>query len=144
MMLQKDSTDNEDLATFRHSSTDLEQSQFEVLSKPQFTKQMWFIGLIYILLQAFVLLLPIDPFIDYYNHIGWGIEYNKGLYPYRDFTSNEYPVLSVWGWIIAYNLSPTKSYYYLSVAMNLPYWILAALGGIYILKRKLYKHSVDL
>jgi len=87
-------------------------------------------GVIYIFLQTFILSLPIDPFIDYYNHIGWGVGYENGLFPYRDFASNEYPVLSVWGWIAAYNLSPTKSYFWLSVAMNLPYWILAALGGI--------------
>ncbi len=129
MMQQKNSTDNNDPADIRHDSTDLEQSHFEVVPKPKFTREICFMGLIYILLQAFLLLLTIDPFIDYYNNIVWGIKYNKGLYPYKDFTSNEYPVLSVWGWIIAYNLSPTKSYYCLSVAMNLPYWILAALGG---------------
>ncbi len=75
-------------------------------------------------------LLPIDPYIDYYNHINWGIGYDNGLYPYRDFASNEYPVLSVYGWIAAYMLSPVKSYLWLSIFMNFPYWILSVFGGI--------------
>ncbi|MHA2031781.1 MAG: glycosyltransferase 87 family protein [Candidatus Kariarchaeaceae archaeon] len=87
-------------------------------------------GILYIFLQMSLFLLPIDPNIDYYNHINWGIGFENGLYPYSDFNSNEYPVLSVFGWIAAYNLSPEKTYIWLSVIMNFPYWILAFFGGI--------------
>ncbi len=75
-------------------------------------------------------LLPIEPKSDYYNHVNWGIGFENGLFPYKDYAFNEYPVLSVWGWIITYKLSPSKSYFWLSTIMNLPYWILAVFGGI--------------
>jgi len=99
-------------------------------------------GLIYTILQAFLFSLPIDPFIDYYNHIGWGKGFEDGLYPYRDFASNEYPVLSVWGWIAAYKLSPVRNYYWLSVTMNVPYWILGAVGAV-CLYRLLNDYGID-
>ncbi|MHA2055963.1 MAG: hypothetical protein ACW99F_20530 [Candidatus Hodarchaeales archaeon] len=77
-------------------------------------------GILYIFLQMSLFLLPIDPNIDYYNHINWGIGFENGLYPYSDFNSNEYPVLSVFGWIAAYNLSPEKTYIWLSVIRTFP------------------------
>lgn len=86
-------------------------------------------GLVYIVLQAALFFLPIDPYTDYYNHINWGIGYADGLEPYSEYHGNEYPILSAWGWIIAYQLSPEKTYIWLSIIMNLPYWILAWAGG---------------
>lgn len=96
-------------------------------------KYLWFVileGIIYIVLQASLYFLNIDPYTDYFNHINWGIGYEDGLYPYKDYHANEYPVLSVWGWIFSYKLSPRKTYIWLSIMMNLPYWILAWFGGM--------------
>ncbi len=104
--------------------------------------EMGLMGTIYFILQAFVLRLPIDPFIDYYNHIGWGIGFEDGLYPYRDFVSNEYPVLSVWGWIASYMISPVRNYYWLSFSMNAPYWFVAAIGGL-CLYRLLVEYGIN-
>ncbi|MFX0112937.1 MAG: hypothetical protein ACFFB3_00165 [Candidatus Hodarchaeota archaeon] len=109
---------------------------------PRFSWEIGLMGVIYIILQAFLYRLPFDPFIDYYNHIGWGKGFEDGLYPYRDYVSNEYPALSVWGWIVAYKLSPIRNYYWLSVTMNFPYWILGAIGGV-CLYRLLYQYGVE-
>ncbi|MCE7734158.1 MAG: hypothetical protein GPJ54_04710 [Candidatus Heimdallarchaeota archaeon] len=87
-------------------------------------------GIVYIVLQASLYFLNITPYTDYFNHINWGIGYDEGLYPYKDYHANEYPVLSVWGWIFSYRLSPKKTYIWLSIMMNLPYWILAWFGGM--------------
>ncbi|MHA2276650.1 MAG: hypothetical protein ACXAC2_12820, partial [Candidatus Kariarchaeaceae archaeon] len=79
--------------------------------------------------------LPIEPHEDYYNHINWAKGYyDQNLYPYRDFYTNEYPVLSVWGWILMYKLSPVSTYEITSIFMLLPYWILAFGGGIALYK----------
>ncbi|MFX0209842.1 MAG: hypothetical protein ACFFDT_27920, partial [Candidatus Hodarchaeota archaeon] len=129
-MSEKNFSSNENYSNYEHTSKDLLNSYSRSIYRLKFSREIFLMGVVYIFLQAFILLLPIDPFIDYENHISWGIAFEKGLYPYRDFTRNEYPVLSVWGWIVAYTLCPIKSYYWLSVAMNLPYWILAAIGGM--------------
>ncbi|MHA2232170.1 MAG: hypothetical protein ACXAB4_06750, partial [Candidatus Hodarchaeales archaeon] len=116
--------------------------RFSFSPGPRFTWEMGLLGVIYITLQAFLYSLPIDPFIDYYNHICWGKKFEQGLFPYRDYSCNEYPVLSVWGWIAAYKFSPVRNYYWLSVSMNLPYWILGALGAV-CLYRLLYQYGVE-
>lgn len=96
-------------------------------------------GILYFILQMSLFFLPFDPYIDYYNHINWGIGYEEGLFPYRDYSGNEYPVLSAYGWIFSYQLSPRKTYIWLSIIMNLPYWILSIFGGI-----TLYKLLIDM
>lgn len=96
-------------------------------------------GVVYSLLQIILFFLPINPYIDYYNHINWGIGYEEGLFPYRDYSGNEYPVLSAYSWIFSYQLMPRKTYILLSIAMNLPYWILSIFGGI-----TLYKLLIDM
>lgn len=96
-------------------------------------------ALLYILLQFYFVTL--DPYIDFDTHAKWGIQYFEGsLYPasgrtpYKDYSFNEYPVVSVYGWIVAYGLCPQPDdYYWLSVFMLFPYWILAAIGGICLL-----------
>lgn len=50
--------------------------------------------------------MTFDHYIDFDTHAKWGIQYFEGsLYPssgntpYKDYSFNEYPVLSVYGWI---------------------------------------------
>ncbi|MHA2498151.1 MAG: hypothetical protein ACXAEL_01145 [Candidatus Hodarchaeales archaeon] len=117
-------------------------SRISSLPIPRFNWEMGLMGVIYITLQALLFRLPFDPFIDYYNHICWGKQFEQGLYPYGDYACNEYPVLSVWGWIATYKLSPVRNYYWLSVTMNLPYWILGAIGAV-CFYRLLYKYGID-
>ncbi|MFQ5977022.1 MAG: hypothetical protein ACE5OZ_02680 [Candidatus Heimdallarchaeota archaeon] len=97
------------------------------------------LALLYILLQFYFVTL--DHYIDFDTHAKWGAQYFEGsLYPasgripYKDYSFNEYPVLSVYGWIVAYGLCPQPDdYFLLSVFMLFPYWILAAIGGICLL-----------
>jgi hypothetical protein len=95
-------------------------------------------GIIYTVLQISIFFLPIEPYVDYYNHINWGIGYENGDYPYRDYSANEYPVLSTYGWIASYKITSPKTYILLSITMNFPYWILAIFGTI-----ALYRILVD-
>ncbi|MCE7734015.1 MAG: DUF2029 domain-containing protein [Candidatus Heimdallarchaeota archaeon] len=100
-------------------------------TSPQNIRLVILLGIIYTIFQALLFFLPIEPAEDYFNHINWGIGYYEdNLYPYRDFNANEYPALSVWGWMLAYRISPNNTYEILSIIMNFPYWILAIFGGL--------------
>ena len=89
-------------------------------NSPQNIRLVILLGIIYTIFQALLFFLPIEPAEDYFNHINWGIGYyDDNLYPYRDFNANEYPALSVWGWMLAYRISPNNTYEILSIIMIL-------------------------